>query len=97
MNQNVARVIEVISSLVISASLGLSAWNLSLHLQGKTLPSNLTAFAWLAIAALVAHGIEGAIAASKARAYNFNPWLYGIYTFFVGYVGLQKLKDISHL
>ena len=95
MNQTVVRSIEVISSLAISSALGLEGWNLYLHLQDKSLPANLTALSWLAIAALIAHGVEGAIAASKARAYNFNPLLYGIYTFFVGYVGLQKLKDIT--
>ena len=95
MNQTLARSIEVISSLAISGALGLEGWNLYLHLQDKSLPPSLTAVSWLASVALITHIVQGAIAASKARSCNLDPLFYGVYTFFVGYVGLQKLKDIT--
>jgi hypothetical protein len=93
MNPTLAKLIKIASTLAMTGALGLSGWNLSLHLQGKSLPSNLTSFFWLASVALVAHGIEGLIAASKARDRHKNPLLYGIYTFFVGFVGLQELAN----
>ncbi|MEN9520502.1 MAG: hypothetical protein RLZZ381_3090 [Cyanobacteriota bacterium] len=94
MSSIVIRLIKIASILVITIALGLSGWNLVLHLQGQSLPPNLTSLFWLGSVALVAHGVEGVIAGLKARSHNKNPLLYGIYTFFVGFVGLQELaKD----
>ncbi|MEN9568732.1 MAG: hypothetical protein RLZZ69_3930 [Cyanobacteriota bacterium] len=94
MSSIVIRLIKIASILVITIALGLSGWNLVLHLQGQSLPPNLTSLFWLGSVALVAHGVEGVIAGFKARSHNKNPLLYGIYTFFVGFVGLQELaKD----
>ena len=93
MNPTVAKSIKVVSSLAMSSALGLEGWNLYLHLQDKSLPANLTGIFWLASVALVAHAIEGLIAAFKVRSSSLNPWLYGVYTFFVGFVGLQELKE----
>ncbi|MEL6496136.1 MAG: hypothetical protein AAFQ41_13595 [Cyanobacteria bacterium J06623_7] len=95
MNQAVAKSIKVISSLAMTGALGLSGWNLYLHLQGQTLPTKFTALFWLASAALVAHGVEGLIAAVKVRGSDRHPFVYGVYTFFVGFVGLQELKEVT--
>jgi hypothetical protein len=92
-NPTVAKSIKIASILAMTGALGLSGWNLSLHLQGKSLPPNLSSLFWLASVALIAHGIEGLIAASKARDHHKNPLIYGIYTFFVGFVGLQELAN----
>jgi len=93
MNPTIAKSIEIVSTIAITGALGLEATNLYLHLQGQSLPSNLNALIWLGSIALVAHAVEGLIAASKARSHGKNPLSYGIYTFFVGFVGLQKLDS----
>jgi hypothetical protein len=91
MNPTIAKIIKIASSLVITGALGLLGWNLLLHSQGESLPPNLTSLFWLGNFILVAHGVEGAIAAFTAPSHHKNPLLYGVYTFFVGFVGLQEL------
>ncbi|MEL6930083.1 MAG: hypothetical protein AAFO95_15790 [Cyanobacteria bacterium J06600_6] len=93
MSPKIAKSIKIVSTIAMTSALGLEAANLYLHLQGQSLPANLTALFWLGSVALVAHGVEGLIAASKARSHDKNPLTYGIYTFFVGFVGLQELND----
>jgi hypothetical protein len=90
-NSTVAKFIKIASSLVITSALGLLGWNLLLYLQGASLSPNLTSLFQLGSFILVAHGIEGVIAAFKAPAYNQKPLFWGVYTFFVGFVGLQEL------
>jgi hypothetical protein len=92
-NLTVAKFIKIASSLVITCALGLSGWNLYLHSQGASLPPNLTSLFQLGSFILVAHGVEGAIAAFKAPIYNQKPLFWGVYTFFVGFVGLQELVN----
>lgn len=91
MNSTVAKFIKIASILVITGALGLLGWNLFLHLHGTSLPPNLISLFRLGSFILVAHVIEGAIAAFKAPTYNQKPLLWGVYTFFVGFVGLQEL------
>lgn len=93
MNSTIAKLIKIASSLVITGSLGLLGWNLFLHLQGASLPPNLTSLFQLGSFILVAHGVEGAIAAFKAPTYNQKPLPWIVYTFFVGFVGLQELAN----
>lgn len=94
MNPTLAKLIKIASILAMNGALGLLGWNSWLHLQGESLPPDLTWLFWLGSVALFAHGVEGLIAAAKARTYDKNPLRYGIYTFFVGFVGLQELtKD----
>jgi Domain of unknown function (DUF4499) len=92
-NSTVAKLIKIASSLVITGSLGLLGWNLFLHLQGASLPPNLTSLFQLGSLILVAHGVEGAIAAFKAPAHNQKPLPWVVYTFFVGFVGLKELAN----
>jgi hypothetical protein len=91
MNPTITNLIKIASTLVITSALGLLGWNLWLHSQGESLPPNLTSLFWLGSFVLVAHGVEGAIAASTAPSHQQNPLFYGVYTFFVGFVGLQEL------
>ena len=88
-----SNIIKVISIVAITSALGLEAGTLYLHLQNKSLPSSLNSLFWLASIALTVHGIEGAIAAVKASSRKINPVSYGIYTFFVGFIGLKELSD----
>jgi hypothetical protein len=91
MNPTIAKIIKIISCLVVTGALGLLGWNLLLSFQGESLPTNLTPLFWVGSFILVAHGVEGAIAAFIARSHQQNPLLYGVYTFFVGFVGIQEL------
>jgi hypothetical protein len=91
LNLTVAKLIKISSSIVTTGALVLLVWNLVLYLQGTSVPPNLTTLFQLGSFILIAHGIEGAIAAWKAPAYNQKRLFYGIYTFFVGFVGLQEL------
>jgi len=92
MNPNTAKAIKIVSTLAMTGALALEVGNIYLRLQGKLLPANLTPLFWLGSVALVAHAVEGFIAASKARSHDKNPLRYGVYTFFVGFVGLQELE-----
>ena len=92
MNSKTAKLIKATSITLITGALGLELWNVYLLSNNAVLPDNVKPFFWLGSIALVAHGVEGFIAAFKARDRNLNPITYGIYTFFVGFVGLQELS-----
>ena len=87
--------IKVTSTILITGALGLESWNIYLHLTNGSLSTQLHAVLWLGNFALVVHGIEGTIAAFNANTRHENPLKYGIYTFFVGFVGLQELFSES--
>ena len=93
MNSTTAKSIKIVSTLAMTGALGLEAANLYLHLQDRSLPPRLNALFWLGSIALVAHAVEGLVAAYKARSQDKNPLRYGIYTFFVGFIGLQELDN----
>ena len=93
MKPQTSNIIKAISTVAIASALGLEAWNFSLYLQDKSLPSSLNSLFWLASIALIIHLIVGAIAAVKASSRKINPLTYGVYTFFVGFIGLKELSD----
>ena len=93
MDTKTSQIIKITSIVAITAALGLEVWNLYLHLNHQMLPKKLNPVFWLGTIALIAHGVEGLIAAFNAGDRNKNPFTYGIYTFFVGYIGLQELFD----
>ncbi len=64
------------------------------NLTDASLPDRLYPVLWLGSIALIVHGIEGLIAAFQANACHKNFLTYGIYTFFVGFVGLLELQEI---
>ncbi len=95
MNPKISQLIKIASVSLITAALGLEIWNLYLHLNNEVLSEKLNPALWLATVALIGHGIEGLIAGFNASSRAKNPFTYGIYTFFVGFVGLQELFDKS--
>ena len=95
MKPQVSNAIAIISTVLITGALGLVGGKVYLQLQDKSLPDGLNTLFWLASIALIAHGIQGAIAAIKANSSNLNPVTYGIYTFFVGTVGLLRLSEAN--
>ena len=92
MKPQISNLIKTVSIVAITGALILEGGNLYLQLQNKSLPNSLNPVLWLATIALIVHSIEGAIAAFKARSQNKNPLTYGIYTFFIGTIGLKELS-----
>ncbi len=93
MNPQTLKLIKITSITLITAALGLELWNIYLYFNNAVLPGSLKPWFWLATVALVGHGVEGLIAALNASSRDRHPLTYGIYTFFVGFVGLQELFD----
>ena len=79
---------------MITSALGLEIWQIYVLLNGTSLPNQLYPVLWLGSIALIVHGIEGLIAAFQANVCHKNFLTYGIYTFFVGFVGLLELQEI---
>ncbi len=67
--------------------------NLYLPLIKVTLPDNFDLIFWVGRCAVTIHFIEGIIAGYWSFLKQKNPIKYGIYTFFVGTVGLLELKS----
>lgn len=80
--------VKVFSSVLVAGALGLELWNI---LAGGSFFSDWKLVFYLGRLVLVSHGLEAIIAVvytgSKAR----SPVVTGIYTFFVGTVGLMEL------
>lgn len=95
MKQKLFLLIKIASTILITSALGLKIWQIYQLSNSNTLPLRLNPFLWLGSIALIAHGIEGAIAAVQANNCHKNSLNYGIYTFFVGFVGLLELQEIS--
>ena len=93
MNSKLTLLIKITSTILITSALSLEIWNVFLHFDNRALPTKLNPALWLATVALIGHGIEGCIAAFNANSHAKNPWTYGVYTFFVGFVGLRELSD----
>jgi hypothetical protein len=87
----ILNLIKIISIIFVSCALGLDAWQIYMQLHHVSLPSQLEYLFWIGNIIMIAHAIEGIIAAFKAKSQKQNPLTYGIYTFFVGFVGIQEL------
>jgi hypothetical protein len=87
------KTIKIISIVLITSAIGLEAWNAYTLLTNSKIPNSLYPIFWLERLAIASHFVEGIIAAYKAPSRNKVPLKYGIYTFFVGTVGLLELFD----
>ena len=94
MNQKSIKSIKIISSILIIGALGLDIWYLYSRFTERTLPNILYPVLWIASIALVIHVIAGLVAAIIANTFEKNFLIYGIYTFFVGFIGLWELHQI---
>ncbi|MGF1486946.1 MAG: hypothetical protein ACFBSE_07520 [Prochloraceae cyanobacterium] len=65
--------------------------NIYLVVSHHQIPQSLQTIYWLERPALMIHLIEGIIAAYYSTNKEKNPLIYGIYTFFVGTIGLWEL------
>ena len=80
--------VKVFSSVLVAGALGLELWNI---LAGGSLFSDWKLVFYLGRLVLVSHGLEAVIAVVYAGSKGQSPVVTGIYTFFVGTVGLMEL------
>jgi undecaprenyl pyrophosphate phosphatase UppP len=85
--------LKVISPVVMVSAIALELWNLEARLTTNQFPSSLMSVLWLGHLAISVHLIEAVVAALNAPAKKHKPIQYGIYTFFVGTVGLWELFE----
>lgn len=86
-------IIKVISPILICSALGLEIWTLDTLQTGSPLPDLPTGLFWFERFALTAHFLEGIVASVFATSREKSPLSYGLYTFFVGTVGLLELFE----
>lgn len=89
MKSIILNLIKIASIVVTSSAVLLDCWKFYLHQHQGFLPPPLEYLFWAGNVVIIAHAIEGIVAALIVE--NKNPLFYGIYTFFVGTIGLQEL------
>jgi len=89
--QKIAGFIKIVSIVLITGAIGLELGKIFGLLNTNEIPNNFTPIFAIARFALIAHLFEGIVAAIYAGSKNKLPFKYGIYTFFVGTVGLVEL------
>jgi len=87
--KNLFPTLKFISTILILSAIVLELWNIQAVLTNRNLPPIF----WIERFALTAHLVEAVIAGYYASAKNEIPLKYGIYTFFVGTVGLLELFE----
>jgi hypothetical protein len=85
--------IKWISTIFIASVLGLELWKIYAGFAGSKIQNLLNPVLWLGQIAIAIHFIEGLVAVVYAPSKQKQPLQYGIYTFFVGTVGLLELFD----
>ncbi|BFM40349.1 hypothetical protein [Synechocystis sp. LKSZ1] len=86
--ERLSRLVKVFSSALITGALGLELGNVIL--QGSLFPAWSLVF-YLGRVALIGHALESLIAAVYAPSKGRSPLSIGVYTFFVGTIGLMEL------
>ncbi|MFM7574037.1 MAG: hypothetical protein ACKO4S_13020 [Snowella sp.] len=95
MPKRLMTIIKIISTTLIIGVLGLELGNLY-ALRSQMTPLDLPfPLLWIGRFALVAHFLEGIIAFIYAPSRNQPAIASGIYTFFVGTVGLVELFELQ--
>lgn len=87
--------IKYLSIILITSAIGLESWHLAAVLSQNQIPLLLHPIFWVERFALVIHCIEGMIAMVFAPRKQQVPIPYGIYTFFVGTIGLVELFVVN--
>lgn len=83
--------IKGFSIVLMTGAIGLEFWQFQSAITQSQPPVVPAAVFWVVGFALIAHSIEAVIAAVYAPSKQKSPFSYGIYTFFVGTVGLVEL------
>lgn len=93
MKKNIVTSIKFISTILITCAIGLEIWNIYAIYTQVQIPNFLHPAFWIERVVVISHFIEAIIATYFAHSRNKTPIKYGIYTFFVGTVGLLELFD----
>ncbi|MEA5616893.1 hypothetical protein VB711_03420 [Cronbergia sp. UHCC 0137] len=91
--QKIFPLIKAISIILISSAIALQLWDIQALITHHQLPTSLNPILIIGRLALLAHFIEGIIAAYYANSKNKFPLQYAAYTFFVGTIGLLELWE----
>jgi hypothetical protein len=86
-----ANLIKIISIVIIISAIGLEIWNIYRLVNNNKILNILIPILWAERFIVGIHIFEGVIAAIYAPSKSRLPLQYGIYTFFVGTVGLVEL------
>lgn len=86
-------IIKVLSPILICAAISVEIWTLYALQTGGPLPPLPIGLLWFGRFALTAHAVEGVVASLVAKSREQSPIPYGLYTFFVGTVGLLELLE----
>ena len=87
--------IKHLSIILITSAIGLELWHLFAVLTPSQIPELLHRVFWVERFALVIHCLEGMIAMVYAPRKQQVAISYGIYTFFVGTIGLLELFVVN--
>jgi hypothetical protein len=83
--------IKTISTILMIGAILLELWNIYAVLNQLQIPSSIKPIFWIERVAVGAHLIEAIIAAFNAGSKDKIWYKYGVYTFFVGTIGLMEL------
>lgn len=83
--------IKILSTVLMIGAILLELWNIYAIQNNLIIPSNIKPIFWIERIAVVTHFVEAIIAAFKAGSKQKIWYQYGIYTFFVGTIGLMEL------
>lgn len=90
-------IVKIISIIFITGAIGLELWNIFAVINNIQVPSSLNVMLGIGRLAITVHFIEAVIAAFYALSKNKMAMKFGVYTFFVGTVGLLELfQEESH-
>ncbi|MCF4970051.1 hypothetical protein CV014_24510 [Nostoc sp. CMAA1605] len=98
LNSKMVFPIKLISVFLITSAIVLEIWNIYTPFNNETTSNSLNIVFWIGRFALFSHFLEAIIATFYANSRNRIPLQYGIYTFFVGTIGLLELfrkEDIN--
>lgn len=83
--------IKTISTVLMIGALSLELWNIYAVLNQLQIPASIKPIFWIERVAVAVHFIEAIIAAFNAGSKDKIWYKYGVYTFFVGTIGLMEL------
>lgn len=89
MKKNLA--IKTISTVLMMGAILLELWNIYALSNQLQIPSSIKPIFWIERVAVAVHLIEAIIAAFNAGSKKKTWYKYGVYTFFVGTIGLMEL------
>ncbi|MEA5567729.1 MULTISPECIES: hypothetical protein [unclassified Anabaena] len=89
--------IKIISIVVTTGAILLELWNDYLLINNQQILNHLNIILWIGRIVITTHFLEAVIATTYAPAKNRTPLHYGIYTFFVGTIGLLELFNQEEL